>query len=82
MGKGLRGRKGEQTRMQGRLIGAGGREGGRWQEGMSSPCSDQAQSHFRNQIRQKVGKTPEEAAASFETLELFHMLSLRKTKSW
>lgn len=53
-GRAWRGRKGEQTRMQGRLIGAGGREGGRWQEGMSSPCSDQAQSHFRNQIERPL----------------------------
>ena len=48
---------------------------------MSSPCSDQTQSHFRNQMCQKVGKTPlKKPLPHLETLELFHMLSLCMTE--
>lgn len=67
--------------MQRRLLEAGGREGGRWKEGTSSLRSDQTQSHFRNQICQKVGKTPlKKPPPDLETLELFHMLSFCKTE--
>lgn len=80
-GRGRGGGKGGADQNEGRLIGAGGREGGRWQEGMSSPCSDETQSHFRNQICQKVGKTPlKKPLPHLETLELFHMLSLCMTE--